>query len=411
MLFGEIFKGMKKYAQIVYVIFIIPFQSILPQLGSKSIPTAFSTLLLVPDAIASGMGDVGVSTDADNATVFWNSAKMVFSEKQRGININYFPYLQQNQVNTGVYSLSAYRVSQEKTSAMGLGLRYFSQGDITEESSIFGQEDRVVRPVEFSFSFHYSKKIANHFSLGMQMAYLNSDLKTGVEFDQSALHSFSGGVSFFYTPRVVYRKRYFTKWRLGLDISNIGPKVSYSQGGELDFLPTNLRIGGSKIFGFDEENVLQVTLELNKLLVPTPPIYEEKDTDGNGIINDRDEKIIAQGKDNNINFLEGVFQSFYDAPSGFSEEISEYAVGIGMEYIHKKKFKIRTGKFYEDPSKGIRNYFTIGLGVSLQSIDIDFSYLFSDVAYSTPLQNTAKFSISYYLKDNTEEINKEVESP
>ncbi len=345
------------------------------------ITTATPFLLIIPDARAGAMGDVGVSTSADANSLFHNPSKIAFGGREVMIGVNYSPWLRNLTNDIFIGSASYIRRTSEK-SAYGVEFRYFSLGDIqlTEDGVNFTN----IKPNEFAISGTYALKLSETFSMGVSGRFFRSNLAfTGTNTTLQPINSFAVDVSGYYQS---YEENYGTfngRWRFGFNITNIGPKVSYVPGRE-DFIPTNLKFGGGFDFILDDYNIVSVNTEFTKLLVPTPPV---RDASGN----------IVSGKDDNVGFIGGIFQSFGDAPGGFSEELKEFTYALGAEYLYNNAFALRAGYFHESPDKGNRQFFTMGAGFKTNALNIDLSYLINSSDVNNPLENSLRFSLSFDL--------------
>jgi len=378
----------------------------------NTITTAVPFLMISPDARAGAMGDQGVASTADANSMHWNPSKLVFIDPKMGksgFSVNYTPWLRQLVPDISLSYLSFYYLKDSRQ-AFGASLRYFSLGDITFTDN-FGTNIGTFNPNEFSLDGTYSRKLGEHFSTGVSLRYIYSNLTGGLDqYGQSkAGNAVAGDLSFYYNkPTTIQEKK--ANWMLGLNVSNLGNKISYSASGERNFLPCNMRLGGGIDINFDEYNRLVATVELTKLLVPTNPVYKK---DGNGalIIDSVTQRpVIDRGEDPfTKGVIEGVFSSFNDAPgylddqgqfvsgSVFKEELREINQSIGLEYWYANQFAIRGGFFNEHPTKGARQYFTFGAGLKYNVFKIDFAYLVPTNRQlgRSPLQNTLRFSLSF----------------
>ena len=282
--------------------------------------------------------------------------------------------------------LTYYRAVNERA-AWSVGLRYFSLGEIQigETPSDF-INPLIERPNEFVIDASYALKLSDNFSMAIQGSFLNSDLKLDSgNNDSSSASTVSVGVSGFYESYEVPYSSFSGVWRGGFNISNIGPKLKYEDEGQSDFLPTNLKLGGGFDFIFDSYNKLAVSLEINKLLVPS---LSEPITDSNG-------EIIGYTQPDDVGVLSGIFKSFGDAPDGFSEELKEFTWSLGTEFMYDESFALRAGYFNEHELKGARKYFTLGAGFKYNIIDVDLSYLISASKIVNPLESTLRFSLTF----------------
>ncbi len=378
---------------------------------STVITTGVPFMLIAPDARSAGMGDMGVATSVDAYSQQWNAAKYTFSEAKSGIAVSYTPYLSKLVNDISIAYLTYFNRIDDR-SAFGVSFKYFSLGEI-EIRETADQVPIIEKPNEFTVDASYSLRLADQFSMAVALRYLRSDLRIqaagGAGANAGAAGSFGVDISGFYQSEEEAYDSFNGRTRLGFAIQNLGPKIKYDDGGRENFLPTNLRLGGGFDFIFDEYNTLSVTAEITKLLVPTPPLYGFVDTNGDGLrtpddpsTNDIDEnepQIITGGQDNNVDFLSGAFQSFGDAPGGFSEELKEFTWALGAEYLYQESFAFRAGYFNESDDKGARKFFAMGAGFKYTTINIDLSYLFSASKVQSPLENTLRFSLTFNFGD------------
>ncbi len=350
------------------------------KIGSNTISTAVPFLLIAPDARSGAMGDVGVAIEPDVNSIHWNPAKLAFLEDKYGFSLSYSPWLQQLVPDINLAYLTGY-YKMDSRNTIGGSLRYFSLGNI-EAIDEFQNYYGTSNPNELAVDGMFSRTFGENFSLGTGLRFIYSNLTDQISSNQqtrpgTALAADVSG--YFKKTAQVFSKE--TKLALGVNISNIGTKMSYSDGGQRYFLPTNLKIGGASTFKIDDYNDFTFALDFNKLLVPTPPIYD-------------DNRRIISGKDPNRSVPAGIFGSFSDAPGGFSEELQEISYSTGMEYWYNKQFALRAGYFYENPDKGNRQYFTLGAGLRYNIVNLDFAYLFANPQKS-PLANTLRFSLVF----------------
>ncbi|MDX1774252.1 type IX secretion system outer membrane channel protein PorV [Oceanihabitans sediminis] len=377
---------------------------------SRVITTGMPFLLIASDARAAGMADMGVATSVDAFSQQWNPSKYAFSTDKQGFAVSYTPYLSQlvNDIFLGNFT---YFNRINERSAFSASLRYFSLGEIefveTQESIPF-----IQKPYELSVDAAYALKLSEQFSMAVAMRYIRSDLRlTNYDADAEAASTFGVDVTGYYQSEEEAYNSYNGRTRLGFAIQNIGPKFKYSEGGVDNFQPTTLRLGGGFDFILDDYNTISVTGEVTKLLVPTPPIMGERreyeDVNGNGEYDPNiDNEIsyepnyIIEGKDPDVSFVSGMFQSFGDAPGGFSEELKEFTYAIGAEYMYQNSFAFRTGYFNESEDKGARKFFALGAGFKFNVVNIDLSYLFSASKVQSPLENTLRFSLSFKFDED-----------
>lgn len=348
----------------------------------NGITTAMPFLLIVPDARAGGMGDVGVTTSADANSLFHNPSKIAFASRQIMIGVNYSPWLR-NLTNDIFIGSASYINRISENAAWGTDFKYFSLGQIELTDNI-GNPTGTIKPNEFTMSGTYSLKLSETFAMGVSLRYIHSNLKLTVQNPNlKPINSFGVDVSGYYQSQEENYGTFNGRYRLGFNIANIGPKVSYVAGEE-DFIPTNLKLGGGFDFILDDYNTISTNIEFTKLLVPTPP---ERDATG----------AITGGKDDNVSWISGIFKSFGDAPGGFSEEIKEFTYGVGAEYLYNGAFALRGGYFHESEIKGNRKYFTLGAGFKTNAMNIDLSYLINSSDVNNPLENSLRFSLSFDL--------------
>ncbi|TGV00513.1 type IX secretion system outer membrane channel protein PorV [Flavivirga rizhaonensis] len=371
---------------------------IFPNQERRVITTGVPFLLIAPDARAAAMGDMGVATSVDAFSQQWNSSKYVFSETKQGVGVSYTPYLSKL-VNDIFLGNVTYFNRLDERSAFAASLRYFSLGDIEFINNEF-EEPRIQRPNELSIDVSYALRLTDQFGMSVAMRYLRSDLRIqGVDGDASAANTFGVDISGYYQSEEEAYADFNGRWRMGFAIQNIGPKFQYDDTGLDNFQPTTLRLGGGFDFIFDDYNKVAVTAEVTKLLVPTPPVYGFVDLDGDEEqANDGSEpRIIVEGKDPDVSFLSGMFQSFGDAPDGFSEELKEFTWSLGAEYTYQDSFAFRAGYFNESEDKGARKFLAIGAGFKANIVNVDLSYLFSASKVQSPLENTLRFSLTFNI--------------
>lgn len=376
---------------------------------SRVITTGVPFVLIAADPRAGGMGDIGVTTSADAFSQQWNPAKYAFITSKQGVGITYTPYLSKL-VNDIFLGNLTYFNRLNENSAVAASFRYFKLGEI-ELRETADQIPLIQSPNELTFDVSYSLRLSERFAMAVAMRYLRSDLKiqTQVE-DASAASSFAVDIAGYYQSEEIAYNDFDGRWRMGFNISNIGPTLKYDEIGQENFIPTNLALGGGFDFILDEYNKVGISAEVNKLLVPTPPMYgtEFVDVDGNGeynagvdeLINNR---AIFKGKDNNVSFVKGMFQSFGDAPGGFSEEMREFTWALGAEYWYQDVFAFRGGYFNESDDKGGRKFASFGAGFKYTAINIDISYLFGMGKVVTPLDGTLRFGLTFNFGETYDE--------
>ena len=358
------------------------------------ITTGVPFLQIASDARAAAMGDMGVATSVDGFSQQWNPSKYAFSTAKSGIGVSYTPYLSKL-VNDIFLGNVTYFNRIDDRSAFAVSFKYFSLGEIEIVQDEFS-EALIEKPNELTFDASYSLKLSDQYSMGVALRYLRSDLKIqAVDESAKAAGSFAVDIAGYYQTEELALSDFNGRWRLGWAIQNLGPKIKYDDSGRENFLPTTLRLGGGFDFIFDEYNKLGVTAEFAKLLVPTPPLLGFVDTNGDEMQDSDEPTIIVEGKDNDVSFISGVFQSFGDAPGGFSEELKEFTWALGAEYNYQDSFALRTGFFNESDEKGARKFFALGAGFNYSAIDIDLSYLFSASKVQSPLENTLRFTLTF----------------
>ena len=342
------------------------------------ITTAAPFLLIIPDARAGAMGDVGVATSADANSLFHNPAKIAFGTRQVYIGLNYSPWLR-NLTDDIFVGGASYINRYSENAAWGVDFKYFSLGqiDLTDNQ---GTATGTINPNELAIAGTYALKLSETYSMGVSLRYFRSNLAfTGTDSSLQPINSFSVDVSGYYQSPEEYFGSFYGKYRLGFNISNIGPKVSYVPGEE-DFIPTNLKLGGSFDFILDDFNTISTTVELTKLLVPSPAGDQEK------------------------GFISGMFSSFGDADGGFSEELQEVTYAFGVEYLYNNAFALRGGYFHENENQGNRQYFTMGAGFKTNALNVDLSYLINASDVNNPLENSLRFSLSFDLGEIYEDF-------
>ena len=354
--------------------------------GQNYISTAMPIIMVSPDATASGMGDVGVASKPDANSQHWNNAKLAFVEDKGGFAMTYTPWLRKLGVgDMNLLYLGGY-YSVNNRSTIGGSVTYYSVGDVNFTSEE-GQDLGTYNPNEFTIDLSYSMKLTDQIALGASGRYLRSDLTQGQDVGTTSTragNAIATDIGLYYQDKLSATPSMSGELALGLFISNLGSKISYSDDdNEKDFLPANLRLGGRYTLNLDDYNQFSMLLDFNKLLVPTPPVYDE---DGNIIAgkNDRAE---------DISVMQGVFQSFYDAPNGFKEELQEIQISVGAEYWYSQLFAVRAGYFYEHKNKGGRQYITFGGGIRYNMFTFDLSYLLALSKTQNPLANTIRISL------------------
>jgi hypothetical protein len=334
-------------------------------------------LTIGPDARSGAMGEAGVALSPDANSAYWNPAKLAFVDEPSSVTLSYSPWMRTVFPDVNLAYLSFYKKLDERNT-LGASLRYFNMGTVNSYDDIATSLGQL-KPNEYSLDVSLARKFGDGFSLGLTGRYIHSNLTQGAVVagvQTNASSAVAADVSLYYT-----KSKNNGSLSYGVDISNIGTKMQYSENGPQYFLPTNLKLGVARTLDIDEFSQLTFVFDMNKLLVPTPPI---RDTNGN----------ITSGTDDNRSVVSGIFGSFTDAPGGFSEEMKEISFSPGAEYSFNKTFFMRVGYFYENPDKGNRQYTTLGAGVHYSNIIFDFSYLATD-ANKSPLANVLRFSLGY----------------
>ncbi len=376
---------MKKLSFFILLLSVVNL-NIYAQDEPNPITTAAPFLLIVPDARSGGMGDMGGATAPDANSLHHNASKYAFSPSEYTVGINYTPWMRNltNDVFVGNLSFSN-RINER--SAWATSMTFFSLGsiDLTDDTGqIIGTEN----PNEFAIDGAYALKLSETFSMGVVLRYIHSDYTLHIENSEiKTVNTFAVDINGYYQGEEINYGNFNGKWHAGFNISNIGPRVELIDGGDESFIPTDLKLGGGFDFILDDVNVITANVEINKLLVPTPPIIDYQTGE------------IIAGKDDNVGFVQGMVQSFYDAPDGFSEEMNEIAWALGAEYVYNKTFAVRAGYFHENEMKGDRQFFTVGAGFKFRSSTLDISYLINSSDVTNPLESTLRFSLSFNLGD------------
>lgn len=363
------------------------------QIVNNAVTTAVPFLRIAPDAKAGGMADVGIATAADVNATYHNPAKLAFlkyvdtrkdetyDSKIFGVALSYTPWLRSLVNDIYLAHIGGYYKIDDKQ-AVAMSLRYFSLGQITFTNQT-GQETGQFRPNEFALDGFYSRALAKGFSAGIGLRFIYSNLATGQTVTGTTISpgvAAAADVAFYYQLPIKVKDR-DTELAFGLNLSNLGSKISYTESAVKDFIPMNMGFGTRYTFNIDDHNQLNLAVDLNKLLVPTP---DGVDADSNGV-NDYREKSVPSA----------IFGSFSDAPGGAKEEFREFTVGAGLEYWYDQQFAVRIGYFYEAPDKGNRKYLSAGLGLRYSVFGLDFSYLIPTSTQRNPLDNTLRFTLMF----------------
>jgi hypothetical protein len=355
--------------------------------------TGVTSLSIAPDARAGALGDVGVATEPDANSQYWNPAKYPFNIARAGVSMSYTPWLRQLVSDIDLVNLAGfYRIGDY--SALSASLTYFSLGEV------FVENEMTIKPYEMAFDLAYSRMLSETFSAAIALRYIFSDLQYDYTEDMSPGHAFAADIALYYNKYLLAGNRECLLG-LGLNISNIGTKISYDGGATNEFIPTNLRLGASFLIPLNEYNTLSISADVNKLLVPTKPSYNQfleengYEQGDNSYYSEYQSWVESTGY-NDISPITGIFKSFADAPGGLVEELREIYAGVGVEYCYNQQFFVRGGYHYEDAYKGNRKYFTVGAGFRMSVFSLDAAYLIS-TAQSNPLDQTLRFSLSFDL--------------
>lgn len=356
------------------------------------IQTGVTSLSIAPDARGASMGDLGAATDPDCNSQFWNPSKYAFAYSRGGVSISYTPWLRKLVNDIFLANLSGYwKIGGGDNQAISASLRYFSLGEVTT-SEISGQAAQSLNPYEMSFDVGYSRKLSEKFSMGVVFRYIYSDLGFSDSYagdNTTGASAFSADISGYFTTYPIIGRNE-CQWSWGWNISNIGTKVSYNNGEDPAFLPTNLRIGTSFMFPLADYHTLALSLDANKLLVPAKPRESDYSDDTEG----QQAYLDALEEWENMSPITGIFKSFSDAPGGAKEELREISLSFGAEYAYNNQFFVRAGYFYENEFKGNRKYFSLGAGFSLNVVRLDASYMLA-TAQTSPLDQTLRFSLTF----------------
>ena len=348
-----------------------------------------TSLAIAPDARGGGLGDVGAATDPDVNSQYWNPAKYPFCISRAGVSLNYTPWLRSLTPDIDLANITGYyRIGNYD--ALSASLRYFSLGEV-----IAGSEQDIIKPYEFAVDVAYSRMLSETFSAAVALRYIYSDLAYRADDETTPGSAFAADIAMYHNGYIMMGNRE-CQLGWGLNISNIGSKISYDEGNTSEFLPTNLRLGASLLIPLDEYNRLAISADANKLLVPTRPTMEQYIAETGADEQDysgytswlQDEGYY------NVSPISGIFKSFNDAPGGTKEELQEIQWSVGAEYSYNDQFFLRAGYHYEHPNKGNRKYYTLGAGFKMNVFSIDAGYVIS-AAQNNPLDQTLRFSLSF----------------
>lgn len=373
-------------AYIKHIMMLMLAAIALPAMAQKDkffnpVTTSVTSQSIAPDARSAGMGDVGVATDPDVVSQYWNPAKYPFNISRAGVAINYTPWLRQLVSDIDLaYVAGYYRIGDY--SAVSASLRYFSLGEV----QMSDDEHLTINPYEMSFDVAYSLMLSENFSLGAAVRWIYSDLTYDFTSDTAPGSAFAADLSCYYQNYLNIGQRE-CQLGLGLNISNIGSKISFGGDNNSEFIPTNMRLGASLMVPIDEYNRFTIAADANKLLVPTYPKQNEGES-----TEAYQERVQKDYYD--VSSISGIFKSFGDAPGGFKEELQEVQWSVGAEYIYHDKFALRAGYHHESENKGNRKYFTVGAGFKMSVFSLDAGYVIA-TAKSNPLDQTLRFSLSF----------------
>lgn len=344
-------------------------------------------LIIAPDARGGSMGDIGAATEADANSQYWNPAKYPFCIGRAGVAVNYTPWLRQlvNDINLA-YVSGFYRIGDYQ--AVSASLNYFSMGEVSTGSSVDGTADMTISPYEMSIDVAYSRMLSESFSAAVALRFIYSDITYDYSDDTSPGKAFAADIALYWNRYFIAGSRE-CNFGLGLNISNIGSKISYGGDDNSEFIPTNMRLGMNLLIPFNEYNKLSIAADANKLLLPTYPKQQEGESDV-----DYTDRVQREYYD--ISPISGIFKSFGDAPNGFKEELQEIRWSFGLEYTYNDRFMLRGGYHHESENKGNRKYFTVGAGFRMSVFSLDCGYLFS-TSQNNPLDQTMRFTLGFDL--------------
>ena len=347
--------------------------------------TAVTSQTIAPDARAAGMGDVGVATDPDVNSQYWNPAKYPFTISRAGVSLNYTPWLRQLVNDMYLANLVGYyRIGD--FSAVSTSLRYFNMGEVTMKESIGGSNGMTINPYEMSFDVAYSLLLSEKFSIAAGLRWIYSDLTYDYSSETTPGSAFAADIAAYYQNYINIGQRE-CQVGIGLNVSNIGSKINFGSDTNSEFIPTNMRLGASLMIPVDEYNRFSIAADANKLLVPTRPIQGENESQV-----DYDARLQKDYYD--VSSIAGIFKSFGDAPGGFKEELQEVGWSLGGEYTYNDKFSLRAGYHHESETKGNRKYFTVGAGFKMRAFSLDAGYVIA-TAKSNPLDQTLRFTLTF----------------
>ena len=380
---------MSRTSRIFFLALLLALPLLLPAQDKRDmfnpVNTSVTSQTIAPDARAAGMGDVGAATDPDVFSQYWNPAKYPFNISRAGVAINYTPWLRKLVNDMGLaYLCGYYRIGDH--SAVSGSLRYFSLGEVQTSSDMAGSGDMTINPYEMSLDVGYSLMLSEKFSIAATIRWIYSDLTYDFTEDTSPGSAFAADLAAYYQNYITLGERE-CQLGIGLNISNVGSKISFGGDDNSEFIPTNLRLGASLMVPVDEYNRFSISADANKLLVPTYPKQKEGES-----TEDYQQRVQKNYYD--VSSIAGIFKSFGDAPNGFKEEMQEVNWSVGAEYVYHDQFSVRAGYHHESENKGNRKYFTVGAGFKMSVFSLDAGYVIA-TAKSNPLDQTLRFSLSF----------------
>ena len=384
---------MKKYIKRLFSILMLSLTAVCAMAQDNKTdmfnPVNYSVTsqMIAPDARSAGMGDVGAATDPDVNSQYWNPAKYPFNISRAGFSLNYTPWLRQLVSDIDLANLVGYYRIGDYSAVSG-SLRYFSLGEVMTNWT--GGDDfsnaETIKPYEMSLDVAYSLMLSEQFSIAAGVRWIYSDLTYDYHDDTSPGSAFAADLAFYYNNYLNLGDRE-CQLGLGLNVSNIGSKISFGGDDNSEFIPTNLRLGASLMVPVDEYNRFSIAADANKLLVPTYPKRTEEETN-------EEYQLRVQKDYYDVSSISGIFKSFSDAPNGFKEELQEIQWSVGAEYVYHDQFSIRAGYHHESANKGNRKYFTLGAGFKMSVFSLDAGYVIA-TAKSNPLDQTLRFSLAF----------------
>ncbi|MBQ4292867.1 MAG: type IX secretion system outer membrane channel protein PorV [Muribaculaceae bacterium] len=359
------------------------------------VQTGVNSINIAPDARAASMGDLGAATEPDANSQYWNPSKYAFAYSQAGVSLSYTPWLRKLVNDIFLANLAGYwKIGHDDNQAISASMRYFSLGEVNTTDGE-GYASQSLNPYELAADLAYSRKLSDSYSMGVAFRYIYSDLGFSSSYAgdiTKGTSAFAADISgFVNTYPMIGRNE--CQWTFGWNISNIGSKLSYNNGNDPAFLPTNLRLGTAFTFPITDFNTFTLAFDANKLLVPTKPRQSDYNMD---TPEGQQEYTDALANWENMSSITGIFKSFTDAPNGFKEELQEINMSVGAEYSYNQQFFIRAGYFYENKNKGNRQYFGFGAGFNLNVVRLDASYMLA-TAQTSPLDQTLRFTLSFDL--------------